>query len=118
MDFMSLFLENLTGITTPSTLTSVGGIGLSATGSAMMNSDNEAVETLGTAITSLGTSVVLDGEDAYEKTKQQLELTQAYVESLNQEELEEMIMRLEAKETELSLEEDTYTRKLENKHLG
>lgn len=117
MDFVTLFLENLTGIATPSSLTSAGGVGLTSIGRALMDADNEGLETLGTISTSLGTSLFFDGEDAYEKTKQQLELTQAYVESLNQEELEELITRLESKETELSVEEDVYVRTLENKHI-
>lgn len=112
MDFTILFLENLTGIATPSSLTSLGSMGLSSTGSALMEADNDSLNTLGVTSTSLGTSLSLNGEDAYEKTKQQLELTQAYVESLNQEELEELIARLEVKEAELSLNEDSYIRTL------
>lgn len=112
MDFVTLFLENLTGITTPSSLTSFGGTLLTTIGGNLMDMDNDGLQTLGMISTSLATSLLLDGEDAYEKTKQQLELTQAYIESLDQTELEELITKLEIKETELSLEEDCYARTL------
>lgn len=113
LDFITLFLENLTGIAiTPSSLTSLGGIGLSAIGATLMDTDNDSLEMLGVTSIGLGASLCFNGEEVYEKTKQQLELTQAYVESLNQEELEELIARLEVKEAELSLNEDSYTRTL------
>lgn len=113
LDFITLFLENLTGIAAPSSLTSVGGIGLSVTGSALIETDSDALNILGMTSTCLGTSLSLNGENAYEKTKQQLELTQAYVESLNQEELEELIVKLEAKETEMKSAEESYVLKRE-----
>lgn len=115
MDFISLFLENLIRIGVIPGLTVTSGLGLSTTGSSLMDADNEGVESLGAISTSLGTSLCLNGKNAYDQTKQQLELTQAYVESLDQMELEELIKSLETKETELSLEED-YGRKL-NRHI-
>lgn len=111
MDFATLFLENLTGIATPSSLTLAGGIGLTSIGSALMGANNDSLNTVGTASTSLGTSLYLNGENAYEKTKQQLELTQAYIESLSQEELADLIARLETKEYELTLTEEEYSLK-------
>lgn len=113
MDFTTLFLENLTGISGPSGLMSIGGLGLSSIGMNLMDSDNAGLETMGALSVTLASSLILDGENAYEKTKQQLELTQAYVESLNQEELEDLIVKLESKENELSRTEDIYVRKLE-----
>lgn len=115
MEFISLFLENLIGVGIMPSLTSSSGMGSSATGFTLMDSDEDVIETLGLISSSLGASLFFDGDDAYEKTKQQLELTQAYVESLDQTELEELIKNLETKETELSLEED-YGRKL-NRHI-
>lgn len=116
MDFITLFLENLTGMPLPSISIDGAGTLLTSIGSSLMDSDNEALETLGSISTGLGLSLFLDGEDAYEKTKQQLEITQAYIESLDQTELEELIAKLEIKETQLTLEEENYTRTLVNRH--
>ncbi len=115
-EFTSLFLENLFGGSltslSPSSITSVGATTTSSIGENLMDSDIEGLNTLGSITTSVATSVSLNGEKAYEKTMQQLETTQAYVESLSQTELEELIAKLELKEMELSINDEGYPRKL------
>ncbi len=125
--FTSLFCENLIAESTNS-LFSLNGLGtlessgsflptsttLSATetsglGTRVINSgdrDNNFLETtLGSVTTSAGTSVSIHGNRVYQETIQQLETTQAYIESLDGEELEELIAKLELKDIELSLQE-------------
>lgn len=112
---MSLFLENLMADSSislsPSSFTSMGATTTSSVGWNLMDAENEGLQTLGCLATSSATSLTLNGENVYEKTLQQLEITQAYVESLNQQELEELICQLEAKETELTVDKD-YAREL------
>ncbi len=125
--FTSLFCENLIAESTNS-LFSLNGLGtlgssgsflptsttLSATetsglGTRVINSgdnDNNFLEmTLGSVTTSAGTSISIHGNRVYQETIQQLETTQAYIESLDGEELEELIAKLELKDIELSLQE-------------
>ena len=113
MDFSTLFLENLLGGSSlsPSSCTFISATGSNAIGSYLAIADNDRLKTLGSLGTSLGTSLASNGESAYEKTMQELELTQAYIESLSQEELADLIARLETKEYELTLTEEEYSLK-------
>ena len=117
MEFTSLFLENVVvgaSVSINGSLMSPGTLGssLSSTststatemtniGEELMNSDNGLLITTGSISTSVGTSTSINGMNAYEKTLQQLETTQAYVESLNQKEMEDLLAKLEIKESEL-----------------
>lgn len=106
-NFTKLFLENF-----------IGGLGLESLGSALPTIsvtggssttlygtgllDNNNI--LGSTVTSTGTAISLTGPNAYEQTKEQLQLAQAYIESLDEQQLSEMIAKLENKNYELSLE--------------
>lgn len=127
--FTSIFFENLvvdsamslnTSVIPPSTLGSSLSSSVTSTGTEICNlgtniadnSDSDLLDTIGTISTSIGTSVSINSVSAYEKTMQQLETTQAYIESLNEQELEELISKLETKEYQISLEEDTHGKSL------
>lgn len=56
--------------------------------------------------TSMGTAVTDAVGDAYEATKKQLQVTDAYIESLNEDELTYLIEKLEEKEKILLTKED------------
>lgn len=59
-----------------------------------------------------GTSVSINANSVYQKTLEELQTTQAYVESLNEEQLSEMIAKLEQKDIKLSIQEHEYTKKI------
>lgn len=125
--FTSLFFENLLSASMNSlfslnslgtlkssgslipTTTTLSAAGTCESGTNVIDSgevNNNTLEMgLGITTTSTGASISLNGNEAYNETMQQLEITQAYVESMNQEELEEFITKLELKDIELSLQE-------------
>lgn len=110
-NFTSIFIDNFFGIiglnsALPSTST---GIGTSSaiTGIESIEESTGLTETgVGTSLISTGAAISTAGLNAYEKTINQLELTQAYVESLDEEELTDFIEKLEAKNAELSTNEN------------
>ena len=112
--FTKLFLENFIaelgleslGSTLPTTSV-IGGTSTSCAGSEIMDStENDLVQTLGLGVISTGTAVSWNGPDAYEKTMRQLQLTQAYIESLDEQQINEFITKLEIKDEKLTLKRD------------
>lgn len=93
-NFTSLFLGNLMPTLAP---TFSLGVGMCTTVSGV-DTFCDYDTSLGTMITSLGTYAVGGLSDAYTKTVSQLQDTQAYVESLTEEELSELINKLETKD--------------------
>lgn len=121
--FLDKFIENLVmgigGSLNPShtTVTSTtAGLATSTSniGTQLMDSDNEMVSTTGCMVTSTGTSVSLSGSQAYEQTIKQMEMTQAYVESLDEQQMLELMTKLDRKESEL---EEVESSKQKVKHL-
>lgn len=103
-DLLASFLMNTGSLQSsasafPTTLT---GAGTSTTeiGSAIINDDNSGtlMQTAGTATTSTGTGVSLNAEQTYHKMMYNEHISQAYVESLNEEELSTLIAKVENKE--------------------
>lgn len=105
-EFVDLFLENLGSILTDVVfdltpeLCVTCGIATASVGIDMMNHKNTAVNTLGTAVSAFGSSVTTAANDAASQVSA-MELTQSYVETMDEVELEEMIAKLEAVDTEV-----------------
>jgi len=109
-EFVDLFLENLYSLLTDTvcelapevlaTITIFGGTATLSAGFDMMDHENIAVNTLGTAVSAFGSSVTTAANDAASQVSA-MELTQSYVETMNEVELEEMIAKLEAVDTEV-----------------
>lgn len=110
--FTSLFLKNFIegmglGSTLPTTSV-IGGFYTSSIGIGIIDdSENSLGTTLGTAISLTGASVAISGPNAYKKTMEELQLTQAYIESLDEQQLYDLIAKLEIKNGELSFENTT-----------
>ena len=100
-NFTSLFLGNLMPTLAP---TFSSGVGICTTVYGVDAFDYEP--TLGTTTTCLGTYAGVGLSDAYTKTVSQLQDTQAYVESLTEEELSELINKLETKDYSCDVIED------------
>lgn len=95
--FTSLFVNNLCIEFSPmlsSSLTSFSGVYTSMLASEIYQENT----ILGTLLTSTGSTIVSGLDNAYNKTVSQLQDTQAYVESLTEEELSELINKLETKD--------------------
>lgn len=95
--FTSLFMENFLGTAgslLPSS-TTLSATGTSYVGSLSTQDGEELGSTVGCLLTSTGTAIYNSANSAYDKTLKQLELTEAYMESLSDEELNQMIEKLE-----------------------
>lgn len=105
-EFVDLFLENLGSILTDVVfdltpeLCVTCGIATVSVGIDMVGNKNTAVNTLGTAVSAFGSSVTIAANDAASQVSA-MELTQSYVETMDEVELEEMIAKLEAVDTEV-----------------
>lgn len=99
---------------TGSLIPTASGIAPSAAGASLLKKsveeENVNKSTIGTLMTSLGTSASAYATEVYNNTIEQLQITQAYVESLDEEQLSEMIAKLEQKDIELSIQEQEYTK--------
>ena len=120
MEFTSLFLEDfLLSSSSISTVphsvipTVAWGTGM-ATASVGLKVASETIDetddtflatTIGGGTSSIGSSFVTNAVESYNTTVEQLQTTQTYMESLNQEELEILITKLEEKNIELSIED-------------
>lgn len=133
MKFTSLFIENFVlemglgglGSFFPS-LTTISGAAIQVVGSltstysnSLNDIDNSSlvptsVLSTGSIVYDIGGDISDAGVDAYKKTLDQLNTTEAYMESLNYEELEDMIAKLESKEIKLSLNEDKCKQEISN----
>ena len=129
MEFTSLFLENLflevgnnLGSVLPGITVTTGGVTISTGSNLSMNGAEEVDDDfctgstslmLGTLASEIGSNLCNSGLDAYDRTLEQLNTTQAYMESLNQEELETLITKLLEKNIELYIEDNQHkTKKL------
>ena len=112
MNVTSLFLENFLGGATMSlgSITPSSAIlssaltttGLSVTGVGIVGTSSmDENPILGTSSITLGTTTASNGFTATTNTAKQLELTQAYIESMDESELEEFIVKLEEKQRSL-----------------
>ena len=111
MHVTSLFLENFfegslmsLGSIIPSSAvlsSSLTTTEITATGSSIIGTnsmDDNDVSILGTSSISSGLTTASSGFHAMQDTSKQLEMTQAYIESMDERELEEFIARLEQKQ--------------------
>ena len=114
-EFTSLFLSNLLGDSlfslVPSTTTLSGYTTVmsgATTSGAIMDDDIDTLSgsSISYTASTLGTSVVNSVDSAYQATKKQLQVTDAYIESLNEDELTYLIEKLEEKEKILLTKED------------
>lgn len=108
-DLLAGFLMNTSSINSSASAypTTLIGAGCTTTemGTALMNhkdSDSKGssslMQTAGTAITSTGTGVSLNANKTYQNMIHNEQVTQAYVKSLNDEELSTLIAKVENKE--------------------
>ena len=122
MHVTSLFLENFLGglsmplssvipsssvLSSSLTTTELGATGIGVTGT---NSMDES-PVLGTSSISSALTTASNGFSAISDTSKQLELTQAYIESMDEKELEELIEGLEQAEIQESMQEMDVTQK-------
>lgn len=127
-EFTSLFLSNLLGdsclftlvpfiSTLPMYTTIASGFG---TIGAITDGDIDLLSGSSTSSSaiSLGTSAINSVDNAYEAAKKQLQVTDAYIESLNEDELSYLIEKLEEKEKVLiSKENEQIKVKIDNKKI-
>lgn len=100
---LSSFIPESTVISTSTTSTEVTAVQVGAAGSNMMDDEPLLGTTTVTSATSTGTNAL----SAFSNTDaQQLYVTQAYIESLDEKELEEFIVKLESKEVKVELEQE------------
>lgn len=99
----------------PTTLAGVGSSVVGAGTQTVKNSEffddfvplgSATAACVGSSSIELGSGTVTNSFDAYAKTLEELNTTQAYMESLNQNELEDLIAKLEAKDISLSFEDE------------
>lgn len=89
------------------TIGTVAGTATVETGTSLIKeSDGTTLQVAGSLMTTFGTSVSLNAGPVYDATKVKLELTQAYVESMNEKELSDLIQKLEAKDIELASQDE------------
>ncbi len=113
MNYTSLFSGNMTNSTTtliptiPSISTGgtvTSGVGSIGAGSTLIKDEGDSLDTTA-GLSTISTGISLAGNSLYsvgEQKMQQLLTTQAYVESLGEEELVALMARLEMKEDELT----------------
>lgn len=100
-EFTSLFFNNLFGIAGASLVPTIAPIATMGTGTSTIHygvevSDENLI--LGTSLTTSATTTMGVIEKAYSESISQLEDTQAYIESLSEEELSELVCKLETKD--------------------
>lgn len=113
MHLTSLFLENFFGTALGSgsiisvfpTTTAVSATQTFEAGVDTINNNGTLGTTTGVSITSAATDVCLYGVDTYEKTLSSLQTTQNYIASLDEQQLEDLITKLELKEEEIIIQE-------------
>lgn len=116
MHVTSLFLENFFGessmslgsLIPPSSIlsSSLTTTELTATGSSVVGTESiDDESTLGWSSISSALTTASSGFSAMSDTSKQLEMTQAYIESMDENELEDFIARLEQKEVGEIIEE-------------
>lgn len=121
MDYISLFIAKClsslgsflgslgTGSTSSlaSTTSVAAGTETVNYGTATLNgSDGFIDSSVGSAVTFSGTSVISNAFDAYEQAAEQVQVTQAYIETLDEDELLDLIDSLEEKVVDNTKEED------------
>ena len=133
MKFTSLFIENFMlemglgglGSLFPS-LTTLSGSATQVAGSLTSIYSNSAddspltsttILSTGTSIYDIGSDISDAGVNSYKKTLEQLNTTEAYIESLDYEELEDLIAKLENKEVELSIDKEKVLTNSQNKRI-
>lgn len=123
MKFTSLYFGNLLNLLGLGTLNTNSilptSVEISATGTTSLGyyiladeSDDPFMTTSGLLTTSFGTSVSMAANNAYNQTKSDLEMTQAYFESMNEEELSEFIAKLESKNIEITIDDEPVQKSL------
>ena len=119
MTFIERYLYNLSNnvITSlgtrplPSTMSSLGTTTTDVGDDVIDNArGNSFIETAGSLTTSVGTAVSLNADDTYYQTRREMYLTQSYIESLNEEELSNLIAKVECKS--LDIKDNVKTKKL------
>lgn len=99
----SCLLSNTSTISTSTTSTEITAFEIGTTGFNTMDDEPLLGTTTVTSATTTGTSALTSLSDTSMK---QMQLTQAYIESLSEDELEEFIVKLESKEIKVELEQE------------
>lgn len=100
---LSSFISESTTISTSTTSTEITALAVGSTGCNIMDDEPIFGTTMVTSATTTGSNALTAFSDVQIK---QLYVTQAYIESLNEEELEEFIVKLESKEIKVELEQE------------
>lgn len=108
----SSLTEDLTSVSTSTTSTEVTATGIGTSGLDVMDEEPLVGAATVTSATTTGVTALADLSDVRAK---QLYVTQAYIESMPEEQLEEFIVKLGSKEFQVNI--DLENEKIKEKHL-
>ncbi len=124
MNFISLFFQHLFAnlasfggaISTLHSTTSVSGTYTTSLGTdTVSNADDVISSTVGTSVVTIGTAIINSGDaafDDYQRQVHSVQMSDAYIESLPEEEIDELIASLSDEEPKQPEEPKTLTKHL------